>query len=70
MNATLFIPRLKTVSRATASKMAHRRISQDMLLCFVAQDFLEDGLAGVVKFCGGDLGILICRPLIFPVWVV
>jgi hypothetical protein len=58
LNATLFFPPLKTVSRATTTKMAHRRISQDMLLYFVAQRFLEDGLAGVYKFCC-DLGILI-----------
>jgi hypothetical protein len=32
--------------------MAHRRISQDMLWKFLVQHFLEDGLAGVVKFCG------------------
>jgi hypothetical protein len=44
-------------SKATqfSSKMAHSRISQDK---FLVEYFVEDGLAGVVQFCG-HIGALI-----------
>jgi hypothetical protein len=39
----------ETFSRAITSKMAYRRVSQDMLWKLLVQNFLEDGLTVVIQ---------------------
>lgn len=57
----LYFPPLKRLyeqTRSFSSKMRNNRISQELLRKFLLQHLLEDGLVGVVQFCG-HLGALI-----------
>jgi hypothetical protein len=54
MLENFLFPQKKMTSQVPefSNKMAHRRISQDMLWKFLVEHFVEHVLAGVIPFCG------------------